>query len=83
MDLTEAFLSGFNAQDPQTDNPFLWSSPSWLAFDAGGQFAKQGTSTPVKCKASRGCSLRIYSAANEWMAKPDRNLAHWSFDRRG
>ena len=73
MDLTEAFLLGYNAQDRQTDNPFLWSSPNWLAFDAGGLFAKLGTSTPIKCKASRGYTLRVFSQANEWLATPDRN----------
>ena len=52
MDLTEAFLEGYNAQDPQIDNPHLWSSPNWLAYIAGAQFAKLGTSTPIKCKAS-------------------------------
>jgi len=83
MDLTEAFLEGWNAADPQIDNPYLWSSPSWLAFDAGAYFYKLGVSKPTKCKASRGYTLRVFTQANEWLAKPDSNLAHWSFDRRG
>jgi len=83
MDLTQAFLDGFNSQDVQTDNPFIWSSPNWLAFDAGARFAKLGTSTPTKCKASRGYTLRVFSQANEWLAIPSKNLAQWTFDRRG
>jgi hypothetical protein len=83
MDLTDAMLEGWNASDPQIDNPYLWSSPSWLAFDAGAAFYKLGTSKPVKCKASRGYTLRVYSAVNEWIAKPGRNLDGWQFDRKG
>lgn len=81
MDLTEAFLLGYNAQDPQIDNPFLWSSPSWLAFKAGGQFAKRGTSTPIQCKASRGYTLRVFSHHNQWLAKPDKALSYFEFER--
>jgi len=83
MDLTEAFMQGYNAQDPQIDNPYLWSSPNWMAYAAGGQFAKKGTSTPTKCKASRGYTLRVFSQANEWLATSDKGLVSWSFDRRG
>lgn len=83
MDLTEAFLEGWNSQDPMIDNPYMWSSPNWLAFDAGGNFVKQGTSKPIKCKASRGYTLRVFTNDNEWLAKPSTNLTYWSFDRRG
>lgn len=83
MDLTEAFLEGYNAQDPQIDNPFLWSSPNWLAYVAGGQFAKYGTSTPTRCKASRGYSLRVFTSSNEWLAMPDKTLTSWQFNRKG
>jgi len=81
MDLTEAFLEGYNAQDPQLDNPFLYSSPSWLAFTAGGNFAKYGTGTPTKCKASRGYKLRVFTHNNEWIATPDKILVSWHFER--
>jgi len=83
MDLTEAFLEGWNAADPQIDNPYLWSSPAWLAFDAGAYFYKLGVSKPTRCKASRGYTLRVFTNANEWLATPERNLAHWSFNRKG
>lgn len=83
MDLTEAFLEGWNAADPQIDNPYLWSSPNWLAFDAGASFYKLGASKPTRCKASRGYSLRVFTPANEWTAKPDSHLRGWTFDRRG
>jgi hypothetical protein len=82
MDLTEAFLQGYNAQDPQIDNPYLWSSPNWLAYIAGAQFAKYGASTPIKCKASRGDKLRVFSHHNEWLAIPDKTLTSWDFQRK-
>jgi hypothetical protein len=86
MDLTEAFLEGYNAQDPQIDNPYLWSSPNWLAYVAGGRFAKLGTSTPIKCKAGRGnrknYKIRIFRQHNEWLAIPDKTLTSWDFQRK-
>lgn len=83
MDLTAEFLEGYNAQDGQIDNPFLYSSPSWLAFKAGAEFAKRGTSNPIKCKASRGYTLRVFTSSNQWIATPDKTLLSWSFDRQG
>ena len=83
MKLTSEFMQGYNAQDGQLDNPFIYSSPSWLAFKAGAEFAKYGTSAPIKCQSSRGYTLRIFTAANEWIATPDKTLLSWSFDRRG
>lgn len=83
MDLTQAFLEGWNASQPDIDNPYLWSSPSWLAFDAGAKFYKLGASKPIRCKASRGYSLRVFTPANEWIATPSRNLADWAFNRKG
>jgi len=79
MDLTEAFLEGYNAQDPQLDNPFLYSSPSWLAFKAGGDFAKYETIPPTQCRASRGYKLRVFGNNHEWLATPDKTLTSWHF----
>lgn len=82
MDLTIAFMQGYNCQDSDLDNPWIYSSPNWLAFRAGAQFAKYGTSTPTKCRSSRGYSLRVFTRANEWIATPDKTLLSWSFDRK-
>ena len=79
MDLTEAFLEGYNAQDPQLDNPFLYSSPNWLAFNAGGSFAKHEDTIPTMCRASKGYKLRVFGNNHEWLATPDKTLTSWHF----
>jgi hypothetical protein len=81
-DLTKECLDGWNCQDEALDNPYLHSSPSFLAFRAGAQFYKTGASRPVKCKMGRGYSLRIYTAANEYVAKPDNRLGVFHFERK-
>ena len=80
MDLTEAFLQGYNAQDAQIDNPYLWSSPNWLAYMAGGQFAKHEDTIPNMCRASRGYKLRVFGNHHEWLAIPDKTLTSWDFE---
>jgi len=82
MDLTSAFLDGYNCQCGDIDNPYIYSSPMWLAFRAGSEFAKYGTSTPIKCRSSRGYTLRVFSHANEWTAIPDKTLLSWEFARK-
>jgi hypothetical protein len=82
MNLTEAFLEGYHAQDYIIDNPYLWSSPCWLAFDAGGTFAKEGGEPPLSCKASRGYSLRFTTKGKQWQATPGRQLSAWYISER-
>ena len=49
------------------DNPYLWSSDAWLAYLAGADFAKRGTSAPIRAKKSRGNVIRVWTAGgNEW-----------------
>jgi len=59
--LTTEFLEGWNASQPALDNPFIWSSDAWLAFMAGADFARHGTSAPVKAKKSRGNVIRAWT----------------------
>ena len=81
-DLTEAFMAGWNSQDAQIDNPYLWSSDNWLAYDAGAQFYKRGTSTPIKAKKSKGYSIRVFTHANEFIIKYDTaTLARVTIER--
>lgn len=81
-DLTDAFMKGWHASDAQTDNPFLWSSDNWLAFDAGAQFYKQGTSMPIKAKKSKGYSIRVMTNDNEYIVKYDTaTLARVTIER--
>jgi len=81
MNLTEAFMEGFLSSDGQIDNPYIYSSPNWLAHKAGHEFAKYGTSLPTKCQSSRGYTLRVFTSANEWKAIPDKTLTSWQFER--
>ena len=65
--LTTEFIEGFNAGQPDIDNPYLWSSDAWLAFMAGADFARRGTSAPIKARKSRGDVIRVWTAGgNEW-----------------
>lgn len=57
--LTQPFLDGYNAQDAAIDNPYLWSSDSWLAYRAGATFAKRGTSRPLRAWKGRGYSINV------------------------
>ena len=77
--LTTEFLEGWNASQPDLDNPFIWSSDAWLAFMAGADFAKRGTSAPIKAKKSRGNVIRAWTAGgNEFRVIYDN---HYRFQR--
>ena len=60
--LTVEFMEGWNASQPDIDNPYLWSSDAWLAFMAGADFVKHGTSAPIRAKKSRGNVIRVWTA---------------------
>jgi len=66
--LTTEFIEGYNASEPDIDNPYIWSSDAWLAYLAGADFGlKLGTSAPVKAQKSRGNVIRVWTAGgNEW-----------------
>ena len=78
--LTTEFLDGWNASQPDTDNPFIWSSDAWLAFMAGADFIKHApVSAPVKAKKSRGNVIRVWTAGgNEFRVIYDN---HYRFQR--
>lgn len=80
--LTAEFLEGWNASQPDIDNPFLWSSDAWLAFMAGADFARRGTSAPIKAKKSRGNVMRVWTAGgNEWRVAYDAHYRLTAIDR--
>lgn len=53
-DLTSFAREG---QKPETKNPHMWSSDSWMAFEAGRQIA--GSSDVKRAWKSRGHSVKI------------------------
>jgi hypothetical protein len=81
-DLTNEFMAGWNCSNAQIDNPYLWSSDSWLAFNAGAEFYKRGTSTPIKVRKSRGYSIRVYTGDSEFTIKYDTaTLSRYTIER--
>jgi hypothetical protein len=54
--ISEAAGAGYHADAP---NPHIWSSPSWLAFQAGRALHRHGASAPVTARMSRGFSIRV------------------------
>ena len=77
--LTDEFKQGWNASQPDLDNPYIWSSDAWLAFMAGADFVKHGTSAPAKAKKSRGNVIRVWTAGGtEFRVVYD---AHYRFQR--
>lgn len=80
--LIAAFNEGFNASQPDLDNPYLWSSDAWLAFMAGADFAKRGTSAPCKARKSRGNVIRVWtSGGNEWRIVYDNHYRLQTIER--
>lgn len=77
--LTTEFNEGFNCADAALDNPYIWSSDAWLAFMAGADFARRGTSAPTKARKSRGNVIRAWTAGGtEWRIEYD---AHYNLRR--
>jgi hypothetical protein len=72
-------------QDGQNANPgpapHLWSSDLWMAFRAGQQMA--GTSLVVRCRKSRGHSIRAETiGGNAFIVKfAGKNLSSITVDR--
>lgn len=70
--ITAEFKEGYNCADAALDNPYLWSSDAWLAFMAGADFARLGTSAPIKACKSRGNVIRVWTSGGaEWRVTYD------------
>jgi hypothetical protein len=59
------FVHGLG-QDP-ISNPYMWSSTSWMLFEAGRVWNRCGRSTPIMARKSRGYTVRVQTAANEFL----------------
>ncbi len=60
-DLTQECAKGYAGGAP---NPYYWSSDSWVAFEAGAALSQSGRTAPVKCRKSKGYSVRIETAGD-------------------
>ncbi len=69
-DLTAETIEGFDALEKLSTrdnpggkrNPYLFSSDSWLAFEAGQALCERGLTRPERAHKSRGCSVRIVTS---------------------
>ena len=81
MTITTEFVEGYNAAS-HVDNPYIWSSDAWLAYLAGADFAKRGTSVPVKAHKSRGNVIRVWTAGgNEFRVVYDAHYRLKAIER--
>jgi len=53
--------------DAVVSNPFLWSSTNWMLFEAGRVWNRCGRSTPVMARKSRGYTVKVRTAANDFL----------------
>lgn len=68
--LTEPAQAGY---DPTTDgtikpNPYLFSSPSFYAFEAGRRMWAMGFTRPIKATMGRGYTVNLWTASNQFKA---------------
>lgn len=54
--IKEAAETGYYRREP---NAHLWSSPLWMAYEAGKHLWAHGVSAPAQARMSRGYSVRI------------------------
>lgn len=69
--LTEAD-QGYTASlsDGPVPCPYLWSSPSWLAWHAGREAGRMGLAEITACSTSRGNTIKLTTAGGfKWLAK--------------
>ena len=59
-----AFTMGL---DSIVSNPFLWSSTNWMLYEAGRLWRNGGRSDPIAARKSRGYTVRVQTAANDWV----------------
>ena len=79
-DILTHVYAGYNG----APNSGLWSSPVWMAHEAGQAMARHGYSQPIAARTSRGCSVRVQTAANEFVIKfSGDDLAKIQIERKG
>ena len=61
------FTWGRYAFTSRAPNPYIWSSTNWLLFEAGLLWESGGRSEPVMARKSRGYTVRVQTAANDWV----------------
>jgi len=65
--LDSDFAQGMESIAAPISNPFMWSSTSWMLFEAGRVWNRCGRSTPIMARKSRGYSVRIDTADNQFV----------------
>lgn len=83
-ELQHAAWQGYtDAGYPITVEPYLFSSPCWIAYRAGKEMAMSGRTRPVKVTMSRGYSVRMETASGiEFVALFDKDLTGCKIERK-
>lgn len=63
--LREDACAGYAAQ-PGEANPHLWSSPAWLAFEAGRAVNASGLLAVVGARMGRGYSVTVRTTVSDY-----------------
>jgi hypothetical protein len=67
MKVDPDFTLGFESLKARATNPFIWSSSCWMLFEAGLLWANRGSSAPVMARKSRGYTVKVQTAANDYL----------------
>lgn len=67
---------------PITIEPYIFSSPCWIAYRAGYTLASSGRSRPVKAAMSRGFSFKMETTGgNMFLVKFSKDLQSTVIER--
>jgi len=75
--LTDRAIEGFNCAEGLRANPYLYSSPSWYAFELGLWLHKTGRTIPRLTAMSRGYTIR----SNDMLFRIIDDVKTISFER--
>lgn len=59
----------------EASNPFLHSSPNWMAYAAGQAMNRCGYTKPVRATMGRGYQVNVWTAANQFRVAFDKQFA--------
>lgn len=58
-----------NTYGGKLDNPHIYSSACWYAYESGAAFYLKGYTQPTKATMGRGHSVNVQTVANDFVVK--------------